>query len=117
MVLQHKKTFKKFSSLLKGRINTIHFLPFFPYSSDDGFSVIDYGMIKKEFGNWNDVKLVGKDFKLMFDFVLNHVSSKIKWFIKNPFLDSFASPSRFQAPFALPTAFQVQTVPGSTASE
>ena len=74
------KTFKKFSGLLKGRINTVHFLPFFPYSSDDGFSVIDYGKIKKELGDWNDVKLVGKDFKLMFDFVLNHVSAKSGWF-------------------------------------
>jgi sucrose phosphorylase len=27
---------------LKDSISTIHFLPFFPFSSDDGFSVVDF---------------------------------------------------------------------------
>ena len=65
---------------VKGLCNYVHFLPFFPYSSDDGFSVIDYKAIKSEFGNWSDVRDVATDFKLMFDFVLNHISQHSEWF-------------------------------------
>ena len=73
------KTFNKFSKYLKN-INTVHFLPFFSYSSDDGFSVIDYREINKDLGNWKDVCKIGNKFHLMFDFVLNHVSSKSIYF-------------------------------------
>jgi len=65
---------------LEGAISGIHFLPFFPYSSDDGFSVIDFFAIDSALGTWEDVKAIGKDFELMFDYVLNHFSSKSKWF-------------------------------------
>jgi sucrose phosphorylase len=65
---------------LKGAMSGIHFLPFFPYSSDDGFSVTDFFAIDPAIGNWEDVKAVGKDFELMFDYVLNHFSSKSQWF-------------------------------------
>ncbi len=65
---------------LKGAISCIHFLPFFPYSSDDGFSVMDFSAIDPALGTWEDVKDIGKDFELMFDYVLNHFSSKSKWF-------------------------------------
>ena len=65
---------------LKGAINTIHLLPFYPWSSDDGFSVIDYRQVAEENGTWQDVQDIGKDFNLMFDFVLNHCSSKSQWF-------------------------------------
>jgi sucrose phosphorylase len=65
---------------LKGIISTIHFLPFFPYSSDDGFSVMDYAAIREDLGTWADVQRIGGDFKLMFDLVLNHVSAGSDWF-------------------------------------
>jgi len=64
----------------KGYINTIHILPFFPYSSDDGFSVIDYRKVKEDLGDWEDIEDLSKDYKLMFDFVCNHISSKSEWF-------------------------------------
>lgn len=66
----------------KGLINKVHLLPFYPYSSDDGFSIIDYCQVKKEFGDWEDVRGIGNNFGLMFDFVVNHVSSKNEWFKK-----------------------------------
>lgn len=66
----------------KPYINKIHFLPFYPYSSDDGFSVIDYYKVKKEFGGWEDIKNINRDFGLMFDLVINHVSAKNQWFKK-----------------------------------
>jgi sucrose phosphorylase len=61
-------------------LSTIHLLPFFPYSSDDGFSVIDYYRVHPEVGDWEDVKSLGRDFDLMFDLVLNHLSSRSPWF-------------------------------------
>ncbi len=65
---------------LKGVITGLHLLPFFPYSSDDGFSVIDYGKVKPEWGDWEDVTRLGADFRLMVDLVLNHVSVQSDWF-------------------------------------
>lgn len=67
-------------SYLKDAISTIHFLPFFPYSSDDGFSVMDFLAIDPELGSWEDVKAIGNDFELMFDYVVNHFSSRSQWF-------------------------------------
>jgi sucrose phosphorylase len=65
---------------LKGAISNIHFLPFFPYSSDDGFSVMDFFEIDPELGTWQEVAAIGQDFELMFDYVVNHYSSKGQWF-------------------------------------
>ena len=67
---------------LKGAISNIHFLPFFPYSSDDGFSVMDFFQIDPALGTWQEVTAIGADFELMFDYVVNHFSSKGKWFKK-----------------------------------
>lgn len=61
-------------------IGAIHILPCFPYSSDDGFSVIDYRMIDPMLGEWRHVQQMGSDFRLMLDLVLNHVSSQSEWF-------------------------------------
>lgn len=65
---------------LKDAISTVHILPFFPYSSDDGFSVIDYRLVKPDLGEWDDIARIGKDFDLMMDLVLNHISRKSLWF-------------------------------------
>ncbi len=64
---------------LKGNMNSIHFLPFFPYTSDDGFSVVDYYQIGEQFGKWEDLEAF-EAFRLMFDFVCNHISAKSEWF-------------------------------------
>lgn len=65
---------------LKGAIRAIHLLPFYPWSSDDGFSVIDYRKVDPACGDWQDVVELGKEFDLMFDVVLNHCSAKSSWF-------------------------------------
>lgn len=65
---------------LKGIVSTIHFLPFFPYSSDDGFSVTDFFSIDPALGSWEDVNAFQPHFDLMFDYVLNHVSARSQWF-------------------------------------
>ena len=77
----------KLSSLnyfLKNYINNlfevVHILPFFPSSSDDGFAVIDYRKVDPCYGNWNDIKKINTNYKIMADLVVNHGSSKSKWF-------------------------------------
>jgi len=65
---------------LLGVISTVHILPFFPYSSDDGFSVIDYTAVNPDLGDWSDIRRLGQDFKLMFDAVINHISAHSAWF-------------------------------------
>lgn len=65
---------------LEEQINVIHVLPFFPYSSDDGFAVIDYRIVDEQLGNWQNIEQLAEKFKLMFDLVLNHVSSSSDWF-------------------------------------
>ena len=61
-------------------LDGVHILPFFPYSSDRGFSITDYSQVKKEFGNWQDILNISSKYRLMADFVLNHVSVKHQWF-------------------------------------
>lgn len=61
-------------------ITDVHLLPMFPYTSDDGFSVIDYRKINSQLGDWDDIKAFAKDFRLMFDFVANHISKSSEWF-------------------------------------
>jgi len=65
---------------LKEQLTVVHILPFFPYSSDDGFSVIDFRQVNSELGDWNDVKALNKNFDLMADLVINHASSRGEWF-------------------------------------
>jgi len=76
--LQSLDTF--LGSHLKDVISGVHILPFYPYSSDDGFSVIDYYQVEKDLGTWQDIASLGENFHLMFDLVVNHVSAKSKWF-------------------------------------
>ena len=57
----------------------LHLLPFYPYSSDDGFSVIDFEQIRKDLGSWDDVRHLSSHYGIVFDAVLNHVSAKSKY--------------------------------------
>ncbi len=61
-------------------IQCVHLLPFCPYTSDDGFSVVDYLAVDPESGTWDDIANLGDSFDLMFDLVLNHASQKHEWF-------------------------------------
>ncbi|MFC3121799.1 sugar phosphorylase [Agaribacter flavus] len=61
-------------------INHVHILPFFPYSSDDGFSVIDYSTVNQGLGSWEHVQQITENFGLMADLVINHCSSRSAWF-------------------------------------
>lgn len=65
---------------LTGAITGVHILPFFPYSSDDGFAVINYLQVNNALGDWTDIETIGRQFKLMADLVINHASSRSQWF-------------------------------------
>ncbi len=58
----------------------IHILPFFPYSSDDGFAVKDFKTVNSEHGDWDDFKKISFGFKTMIDLVINHCSSENELF-------------------------------------
>jgi len=61
-------------------VSGVHILPFFPYCSDEGFSVIDYRRVNPELGSWEDIQKIGKEYRLMADLVINHASWKSGWF-------------------------------------
>lgn len=65
---------------LQGLVSGIHILPFYPSSSDDGFSVIDYKAINPDLGSWEDLTAFRRSFRLMFDAVINHISVQSEWF-------------------------------------
>jgi glucosylglycerate phosphorylase len=60
-------------------VNGLHILPFYPWTSDDGFSVVDYRQIDPTLGTWADVSAM-QNFRLMFDGVINHISAQSEWF-------------------------------------
>ena len=65
---------------LRGVVSAVHILPFYPWSSDDGFSVKDYRAVDPALGTWQEVERLGRSFRLMFDGVINHVSAQGDWF-------------------------------------
>jgi glycosidase len=110
-------------SRIGNAISGIHILPFFPYSSDDGFSVIDYRQVDPKLGNWSDLAGLSQSYRLMIDGVINHISRQSKWFqlfLKDvaPYKDFFitvdpnADLSGVVRPRALPLLTAVQTVNG-----
>ncbi|MEM8586627.1 MAG: alpha-amylase family glycosyl hydrolase [Pseudomonadota bacterium] len=102
----------------------VHILPFYPYSSDDGFSVIDYRAVNGHVGTWDDVAMLAERYGLMFDAVINHVSRQSTWFegfvaddpayadyfiVADPDLDY----SQVTRPRALPLLTPVETASGA----
>ncbi|MCO5133090.1 MAG: sugar phosphorylase [Phyllobacteriaceae bacterium] len=65
---------------LHGVFTGIHILPFFPFTSDDGFAVTDYREVNSALGSWEDIERIGDEFRLMSDLVLNHCSSQSRMF-------------------------------------
>lgn len=87
-------TLAKFcDTYLMGTINTLHILPFFPSSSDKGFSIMDFETVDSTLGSWYDIEDLENRYQLMFDGVINHVSSKSRWFSEflnnNPYYKDF----------------------------
>lgn len=65
---------------LSNSISIVHILPFYPYTSDDGFAVSDYLSVNPDLGSWSDVEALSNDFEMMFDLTINHASSEHPFF-------------------------------------
>lgn len=65
---------------IEGVINTLHILPFYPYSSDDGFSVANYYEVSPLLGSWREIEAIASKYRIMVDGVVNHVSRYSYWF-------------------------------------
>jgi glycosidase len=108
---------------LAGVVSGIHLLPFYPWSSDDGFSVKDFFAVDAAAGDWPDIERFRPEFGLMFDAVFNHLSAQGEWFQKfladEPEFRGFfvtvpGSPDLSQVvrPRALPLLTEFQTARG-----
>lgn len=69
-----------FVDRLEPTFTTLHLLPYYPATSDDGFSVADYLAIDPALGDWSDVRALSQSVQLMADLVLNHCSQHNPWF-------------------------------------
>ncbi len=108
---------------LRDVVSWIHILPFFPWSSDEGFSVKDYREVDPDLGDWQDVERLGHSFRLMFDGVINHASAQGSWFQsflrdEAPYRDYFLTVegdpdlSQVVRPRTLPLLTEYQTAAG-----
>lgn len=84
-VLQPKQkplaTLKSFlDTYSKDMIEGVHILPFYPFTTDDGFSVLDYSSVNPSLGDWEDIVAIAEDYSLMADLVINHCSARSLWF-------------------------------------
>lgn len=73
------------AAFMKDALSAVHILPFFPWSSDRGFSVIDFEQVDPRLGSWQEIEALAGRYRLMFDGVFNHASSRSRWF--QEFLD------------------------------
>jgi glycosidase len=120
----HLQTLDAFcTKYLPGVVSGLHILPFYPWSSDDGFSVKDYRVVDSALGNWDDIEKLGQSFRLMFDGVINHASAQGEWFQKflrdeKPYRDFFVTVdgdpdlSKVVRPRALPLLTEFETASG-----
>jgi len=109
---------------LSGIVSGVHILPFFPFSSDDGFAVVDYETVRQDLGGWEDIRELSLRFRLMADLIINHASSESEWFKnfcarRDPGKDYFveASPdddlSAVVRPRSTPVLREVETSDGT----
>ena len=61
-------------------VGGVHILPFFPSSADRGFAPMRYDKPDEKFGTFKDIEELGKDYYLMFDFMVNHISAHSGYF-------------------------------------
>ena len=70
------RTLRRFLRTEVGNLlSFVHLLPFYPYSSDDGFAVEDFRAVRSDLGTWDEVEAMAADYRLVFDGVINHVSA------------------------------------------
>ncbi|MDY3031341.1 MAG: sucrose phosphorylase [Clostridia bacterium] len=100
----------------KSAVGGVHILPFFPSSADRGFAPMRYDKVDEKFGDFDDIESLGKEYYLMFDFMVNHISASSEYFkdfLKNkeqsPYKDFFIRYSEFWEN-GVPTQEQVDMI-------
>ncbi|MGC6465180.1 MAG: sugar phosphorylase [Akkermansiaceae bacterium] len=63
-------------------VSWVHVLPYFPWTSDDGFAVSDYNTVKPELGDWSHLESLSENYSIMSDLVVNHCSASHEWFLQ-----------------------------------
>ena len=77
------KELKEFlDSRLQERLSIVHILPYFPWTSDDGFAVSDYNSVNPELGDWSHIEEISTKYRVMSDLVVNHCSASHEWFVQ-----------------------------------
>ena len=64
----------------EGAVAGLHILPFYPSSGDRGFSPTCYDVVDPAYGDWSDIAVLSQNYYLMFDFMINHLSSQSEQF-------------------------------------
>lgn len=64
----------------KKAVGGVHILPFFPSSADRGFAPMRYDIVDEKFGTFEDIEALGREYYLMFDFMVNHISASSEYF-------------------------------------
>lgn len=75
-----KELHKILNKYYKDAVGGVHILPFFPSSADRGFAPMCYDKVDESFGNFSDIEAIGKEYYLMFDFMVNHISAQSEYF-------------------------------------
>ncbi|WP_371869994.1 alpha-amylase family glycosyl hydrolase [Mycetocola zhadangensis] len=65
---------------VRDAVTDVHLLPIYPWTSDDGFGVVDHREVNPELGSWDDIADLRADHALALDFVANHLSTSSPWF-------------------------------------
>ena len=65
---------------LSRAVGGIHLLPFYPSSADRGFAPLTYDEVDPVYGTWRDINLIGREFDLIIDFMVNHISRQSEYF-------------------------------------
>ena len=58
----------------------VHILPPFPSSGDRGFAPLTYFEIEPTFGDWEEIKEIGRTYDILIDVMVNHISKESTYF-------------------------------------
>lgn len=63
-----------------GVFTGVHLLPFYPSSADRGFAPLGYDRVDPAFGTWDEVEALARQYDLMVDIMVNHISRRSEQF-------------------------------------
>jgi len=83
-------------------LSGVHILPPYPSSGDRGFAPLTHTEIDPQWGTWNDVRAIAKEYALTLDLIVNHVSAGSAEFqdvlrtgAASPHIDMFIDVAKF----------------------